>query len=75
MLGLLAELAIRMYVIKKKISFGTRSADGTKSWETFFSILDTCRKLRIDFREYIFDRISGRFQMPSLAKVIELVSA
>jgi len=70
-----AELAIRMYVIKRKISFGTRSADGTKSWETFFSILDTCRKLGIDFREYIFDRISGRFQMPSLAQIIELVSA
>ena len=66
-----AENAIRAYVIKRKISFGTKSAEGTKSWETFFSMLDTCRKLKIDFREYLFDRISGRFQMQSLAHVIE----
>lgn len=70
-----AEIAIRAYVIKRKVSFGTKSAEGTKSWETFFSILDTCRKLKIDFREYLFDRISGRFQMPSLAHVIEQISA
>ena len=31
-----AELAIRAYVIKRKISFGTKSSDGTKSWESFF---------------------------------------
>ncbi|MCJ7688200.1 MAG: transposase [Clostridiaceae bacterium] len=70
----IAELAIRIYVIKRKISFGTKSADGTRSWETFFSILDTCRKLNIDFREYVLDRISGIFQMPSLAQIIEQVS-
>ena len=70
-----AENAIRAYVIKRKISFGTKSAEGTKSWETFFSILDTCRKLKIDFREYLFDRISGRFQMQSLTSIIEQLSA
>ncbi len=33
-----AELALRMYVIKRKISFGTKSKDGTKSWETFLPL-------------------------------------
>ncbi len=70
-----AEIAIRTYVIKRKISFGTKSTEGTKSWETFFSILDTCRKLEINFREYLTDRISGRFQMQSLASIIEQRSA
>lgn len=65
-----AELALRMYVIKRKISFGTRSADGTKSWETFFTIMDTCRKLGVNFRDYLYDRISKNYKMPSLASLI-----
>ena len=65
-----AELALRMYVIKRKISFGTRSDDGTKSWETFFSIMDTCFKLGINFRHYLYDRISNQNKMPSLSSLI-----
>ena len=65
-----AELALRMYVIKRKISFGTRSDDGTKSWETFFTIMDTCRKLGVNFRNYLYDRISKNYEMPSLASLI-----
>jgi hypothetical protein len=65
-----AELALRMYVIKRKISLGTRSVDGTKSWETFFTIMDTCRKLGVNFRDYLYDRISQNYKMPSLASLI-----
>ena len=65
-----AELAIRMYVIKRKISFGTRSDDGTKSWETFFTIMDTCFKLGVNFRNYLYDRISNHNKMPSLSSLI-----
>lgn len=65
-----AELALRMYIIKRKISFGTRSADGTKSWETFFTIMDTCRKLGINFRNYLYDRISHQNKMPSLSSLM-----
>lgn len=65
-----AELALRMYVIKRKISFGTRTEEGTRSWETFFTILDTCRKLSVNFRDYLYDRISKQYKMPSLASLI-----
>jgi hypothetical protein len=65
-----AELALRMYVIKRKISFGTRSDEGTKSWETFFTIMDTCRKLGVNFRNYLYDRISQQYKMPSLSSLI-----
>jgi hypothetical protein len=65
-----AELALRMYVIKRKISFGTRTEEGTRSWETYFSILDTCRKLGVNFRDYLYDRISKQYKMPSLALLI-----
>lgn len=65
-----AELALRMYVIKRKISFGTRTDEGTQSWETFFTIMDTCRKLGVNFRDYIHDRISKQYKMPSLSSLI-----
>ena len=65
-----AELALRMYVIKRKISFGTRSDDGTKSWETFFTIMDTCFKLGVNFRNYLYDRISNQNKMPFLSSFI-----
>jgi len=67
-----AELALRMYVIKRKISFGTRSDEGTKSWETFFTIMDTCRKLGVNFRDYLYDRISNQNKMPSLSSLIPI---
>ena len=69
-----AELALRMYVIKRKISFGTRTEEGTRSWETFFTILDTCRKFGVNLREYLYDRISNQYKMPSLASIIQSVS-
>jgi hypothetical protein len=65
-----AELALRKYVIKIKISFGTKTKEGASCWETFFSILDTCRKLGVNFRDYLYDRISNEYKMPSLASLI-----
>jgi hypothetical protein len=65
-----AELALRMYVIKRKISFGTKSKDGTKSWETFFTIMDTCRKLGVNFRDYLHDKIANQNKMPALASLL-----
>ena len=65
-----AELALRSYIIKRKISFGTRTDEGTQSWETFFTIMDTSRKLGVNFRDYLYDRISELYKMPSLASLI-----
>jgi len=65
-----AELALRMCVIKRKISFGTWPDKGTKSWETFFAIMDTCRKLGVNFRNYLYDRISKQYKMASLSSLI-----
>jgi len=65
-----AERALREYVIKRKISNGTRTDDGTKSWETFLSLLDTCRKNGVSFYDYLCDRISKSYEMPSLASLV-----
>ena len=65
-----AELAARKRVRRRKISFGTRSEDGTKAWDTFATLEATAKKLGVSFFEYIYDRISNAYKMPSLAHLI-----
>jgi transposase IS66 family protein len=65
-----AELEVRQRVRKRDISFGPRSVEGTKAWDTFMSLVATTRKLGVDFYEYVHDRISGTNQIPPLADLI-----
>jgi hypothetical protein len=65
-----AELAARKRVRRRKISFGTRSEDGTKAWDTFATMEATAKKLDVSFYEYIYDRVSGTYKMPNLADLI-----
>jgi len=65
-----AELGARKRVRKRVVSFGTRTIDGTKAWDTFMSISATAKKLGINFYDYICDRISGTCQMLSMAELI-----
>lgn len=61
---------LREIVIKRKISNGTRVADGTKAWDVFFSILGTCQKNNINFYQYLRDRIASVHKLPALAAVL-----
>ena len=65
-----AESAVRELVIKRKISIGTRSLKGTRAWETFMTISDTCRKQKTGFFHYIKDRLTQAQKLPSLAELI-----
>ncbi len=65
-----AERALREYVIKRKISNGTRTDEGTEAWEVFLSLLGTCRKNDVNFYHYLCDRISKSCQMPALDSVV-----
>jgi hypothetical protein len=65
-----AERALREYVVKRKISNGTRTQEGTQAWEVFLALVDTCRKHGVNFYQYLLDRISQVFQMPALANLI-----
>ena len=65
-----AELGARKRVRKRVVSFGTRTNDGTKAWDTFMSLSATAKKLGINFYSYIYDRISGTLEIPNLADVI-----
>jgi hypothetical protein len=57
-------------VQRRNISYATQTADGTKAWDTFMSLVATTRKLGISFFEYIRDRISQAGKIPSLATII-----
>lgn len=65
-----SEIAAREPVIKRKISYGTRSELGKAAWENCLSIRDTCRKLGVSFFEYLHDIYSNRFSMPRLAEIL-----
>lgn len=65
-----AELAARVRVRKRDVSFGPRTEGGKKGWDTFHTLMSTAKKLGVSFFQYIHDRVSGTHQMPSLAQMI-----
>ena len=65
-----AEIALREFVLKRKISYGTRSEDGRIALENMMSISDTRKKLDISFFDYLKDRFSGIHAIPTLATLI-----
>ena len=65
-----AEIAVREEVVKRKISYGTRSEDGRIAWENMLSILDTCRKQGVSFYEYVRDIFSNEYSMLRLSELV-----
>lgn len=66
-----AELGARARVRKRDVSFGPRTREGAKAWDTFMTLAGTAMKLGVSFYHYIHDRVSGAYQMPALADLIE----
>ena len=65
------ELEARQRVRKRDISFGPRTKDGIKAWDTFMSLAATAKKLGISFYQYIHGRVSKANEIPALASLIE----
>jgi hypothetical protein len=66
-----SELAARVEKRKQDVSLQTITEEGTKSKDTFLTIAQTAKKLGVSAYEYIYDRVSKKFKMPSLASLIE----
>jgi hypothetical protein len=64
------ESDIREYVKRRKISGGTRSDEGRRCRDTFTSLKKTCRKLGVNFWNYLLDRVCGLGQIPRLPDLI-----
>ncbi len=65
-----AELGARVQARVRDVSLHTKSKAGTKAKDTFMSIVQTAKKLGVCTYEYIHDRVSGKFELPSLAQLI-----
>jgi hypothetical protein len=66
-----AELGARQRVRKRDVSFGPRTQEGVRAWDTFMTLAATTKKLGVSFYQYIHDRISGANQIPRLADLVE----
>jgi hypothetical protein len=66
-----AEIEMRHRVRKRDVSFGPRTEDGKRAWDTFATLAATTKKLGVSFYCYIHDRISGANHIPYLADLIE----
>lgn len=66
----LAELGARLRVRKRDVSYGPRTSAGKKAWDTFMTLGATTKKLGVSFYQYVYDRVSGTLQIPSLADLI-----
>ncbi len=65
-----AELGARVQARYRDVSLHTRSKEGTKVKDTFMTITQTAKKLGVNIYDYIYDRVSGNYQLPSLADLI-----
>ena len=67
-----SELGVRQRVRKRDVSFGPRTEDGLRAWDTFATLSETTKKLGISFYHYLNDRISGANQIPPLSDLVSL---
>jgi hypothetical protein len=65
-----AELGVRQRVRKRDVSFGPRTQDGRRAWDTFMSLAETCKKVGVSFYAYLRNRMSGSNAIPHLAELV-----
>jgi len=65
-----SELGVRQRVRKRDISFGPRTEDGVRAWDTFATLSETTKKLGISFYRYLHDRVSVDNQIPPLSYLV-----
>lgn len=70
-----AELCARAQVRLREVSLQTKTEEGTKAKDTFLIIVQKAKKLGLSAYEYIYDRVSKSFKMPSLAELITAKAA
>ena len=65
-----SELAARVQARVRDVSYQTRSDAGTKIKDAFMSVNQTAKKVGVSFYDYVHDRVTGRYQLPSLADCV-----
>jgi hypothetical protein len=75
MTPLVPELAARVQARYRDISLHTMSEKGTKIKDTIMTISQTAKKLGVRTYEYLYDRVSGHYNMTSLSQLIAVNSS
>ena len=70
-----SENAARVQKRREDVSLQTKTKAGTESKDTMMTIIETAKKHVISSYEYIYDRISNTYKMPSLAHLIRVKPA
>jgi hypothetical protein len=65
-----AELGARTQARKRDVSLQTKNAKGTKSKDSLMTVTETAKKLLVNTYRYFCDRLSKKYEMPSLADLI-----
>ena len=66
-----SELQARVSARRRDVSLHSRSVRGARSMDIFTTLVQTAKKLGVSAYPYLRDRISRRFELPSLANTIE----
>lgn len=70
-----AEIAARCQARKRDSSFHTMSQKGTQAKDTFMTIVETAKKHGVNVYTYLYDRITKKYAIPSLATLIKQSSS
>jgi hypothetical protein len=66
-----SELGARRQARYRDTSYHTMSEQGTEAKDTLMTLVETAKKLSVNTYHYIYDRLSEKYEMPSLASLIE----
>src|SRR5579859_967051 len=70
-----AEQGARVRVRKRDVSFGPRSPAGLQAWDTFMTLVETTRKLGVNFHAFVRDRLRRLKQIAPLADLVRQQAA
>jgi len=65
------ELGARVSARRRDVSLHSRSVRGARAMDIFTTLVQTSKQLGVSAYEYLRDRLSRRFEMPSLAQCIQ----
>lgn len=67
-----SELGARGQARKRDINLHTINEKGTNAKDTFMTLVETAKKHGVNVYHYLYDRITQKYEMPSLANLIKL---
>jgi Transposase IS66 family len=70
-----SELGARVSARRRDVSLHSRSERGVRAMDIFTTIVQTSKKLGLSAYAYLRDRLSGAFELPSLAQSIRQAAA